>query len=216
MKVSSKAIGSIAGGAVTGGLGIAIPVVMDKSPSEVATKFAEWAPVLAYTLPFLYVVAALLVLVGVALISHSRGRKLGSAEQAARPPIAFEPIAEPANSLVSDKGVTLNQLALSVREIVAALSEKGACRADTVRNNLVRLETEHPAWHLDGPFNLRARFCKASRDALEARTEGSNSALWVTGDYPGNVREHHVQTVKNLGDMLKGELSKLPRTVALR
>jgi hypothetical protein len=120
------------------------------------------------------------------------------------------------NPWVSSAGIDLDGLQYAIKEIVTALAETGHCRVEILKRNTIVLEAEHPAWHVDGPYDLRARFLKASRDALDAREVKGSSVFPVIADYPAESREKHVQKVKTKGNMLRDELRKLPRTVSAR
>lgn len=139
-----------------------------------------------------------------------------SSDELASAGISNSQLAEGARAGVPSSSLDLKALHYSIMEVITALTEKGRCRDDVVKRNLVLLEVEHPAWHVDGPYEARAKFIKAARDALAARTEGSVRITNIVGDYPDQYREKHIQKVKSLGVMLRNRLADYSSPSVLR
>lgn len=214
-------------------------ILTDKTPQDIAAKWNVWWPLIAYVLPFAIGLVAIIVLAVVAAVSYGKGKRDGieisrqptaaaefasfassqSTEGLISPPVVIDlsPLTAtvPADPWTSSSGISLKDLKYSIREVITALCETGTCRDSAVQENILRLEAEHPAWHVEGPYSFKVRFIKAARDAHAARTEGGNAAIWVTGDYPPEIRKKHIGKVVTLGNLLRDQLNKLSNVNAL-
>lgn len=218
-KVNTKAIATIVGGGISFALAQAIPVIMDKKPDEVAETLRAWVPVFGYLLPFLYAVAALLIVIGIALVAYDRGRRAGdqlgynrgltdgeahAITSGPQPNLVQRHIddAAPARKHAVQQTATADQLIYCVREIVDALTAPGILNDETVGMGIARLKREQPVWHIATNYNLRKSFVDIAERARAARIQDGNAAYLFKVDYKPEERDHHVNSLKNCGNKL--------------
>lgn len=185
--------------AVLGFLGavvvVAIPVMADHKPGEVADAFQRW-------LPAFYVLAAFLALYAVAAFAFAQGQ--ASKELKGDLPIVIAPA----------KGRAIKDLIYAANQIASMLLEQGALRVGALEAKYPTLERDHDAWHDDEARVARddlmtlARFCCNMR---VVNGPGWMAGPGASGDFKPEERAEYGPAIEQRRDRLVNRLKEMER-----
>lgn len=182
-------------GAVGACLVVAIPVMADHKPGEVADAFERW-------LPAFYGLAALLVLYAVAAFAYAQGR--AEREVVAEPPVVVAP----------PKGRAIKDLIYAANQIASLLLEQGELRVGSLEARYPTLERDHEVWFDDEARVARndlmaiARYC---RDLRVANGPGWMAGPGTSGDFKPDERAEYQPAIEQRRDRLVARLKEMDR-----
>lgn len=175
---------------------VAVPVMADHKPGEVAEAFHRW-------LPAFYILAGLLVLYAVAAFAFAQGR--ATKELKGDLPIVVTPA----------KGRGIKDLIYAANQIASILLEQGELRVGALEAKYPALERDHDVWHDDEARVARndliaiARYC---RDLRVANGPGWMAGPGTSGDFTLDQRAEYQPTIEGRRDRLIARLKGLERT----
>lgn len=185
-----KAVLSFVGAVVV----VAIPVMADHKPGEVADAFKRW-------LPAFYVLAGLLALYAVAAFAYAQGR--ASKELKGELPIVLTPA----------KGRSIKDLIYAANQIASMLLEQVALRVGDMEARYPTLERDHDVWHDDEARVARNDFMAIARYCRDLRV--GNGPGWMAGpgnhagDFKPEERAEYQPTIEQRRDRLVSRLKVL-------
>ncbi len=179
-------------------VGIAVPIMVDKKPGEVAAAITPW-------LPLIYAVSVLLLMYGAAAVAYEKGRAEGSK-------VTAVPITTPPNAVPQPNRRSIKDLTYAANQIASILMEQGNLRMAALEAKFPTLERDHDVWHDDEARVARNDLMEIVRFCSKMRAGNGPSimaGIGVGGDFTQNERAEYGPAIERRRDRLVTRLREL-------